>query len=298
MTFDLNLPWSVDPNFITREEHTCEDCGRPLVVVAGGVNNAARDLAVVFFVGEHDHEQHRLRMSIGVPAEGWETASRPIKLGLGLTESLLFTFSLELALAGYTLTDPDEQTLADAHTEDGPEYLGYVLTRDEAKAHPWSGQLAEIVMALAGVIPEIDEAIQALEMFRHMGKLFDGGSRARGLVEGWLVDATAGAAEVGFSFPTALTRRAWDDLVRWRPEDEQRKTGFTMQSENGRLYDVMWMALQGARAAENTSDFTFELSRVPREGAGSKPAIVTAVMRCTAGDDGSPVLTILLPGED
>lgn len=218
--------------------------------------------------------------------------------GLNLQESLLFTFTIDLDAEGYTLTDPDEATVEGAQTEDGPESLGYVLTRDEAEAHPLSEHLEEILTALAEVIPEIDEAIQAVEMFKHMGKLFHGGTRALGLQEGWLVDASAGASEVGFNFTTALTRRAWDDLVRWQPEDEERKTGFTMQSEDGQLFDVMWMALRGARSADNSSDFSYELSRVPRDGAGSEPEIVTAVMRCTACDDGSPVLTILLPGED
>lgn len=124
-------------------------------------------------------------------------------------------------------------------------------------------------------------------------------TRAMGLEAGALVDATAVANEAGIGLPTVLTRRAWDDLVEWGPEDDDRKGGRTGQSIDGRLWDIMWMASVAARRADgDSSTVTFELGRVPRDGTGLDAEQVSAVLHVGPGDQGEPVATILLPGED
>jgi len=46
------------------------------------------------------------------------------------------------------------------------------------------------------------------------------------------------------------------------------------------------------------SELRFQLYRVPRGGRGVRPRLVTLQMHCGAGDEGEPVITIGLPGED
>lgn len=123
-------------------------------------------------------------------------------------------------------------------------------------------------------------------------------TRAQGLESGWLVDASATAAEAGLGLPMALTRRAWDDLVTWTADDEERKASPTGQSIDGRLWDVCWMARAGAaEAEEGATQIEFELLRVPRHGKSVRAEEVTAILNVGPGDQGEQVLTILLPGE-
>lgn len=125
-------------------------------------------------------------------------------------------------------------------------------------------------------------------------------TRAMGLSDGVLVDATSTAAEAGFAVPVALTRRAWNDLVEWAPEDDARRGEATGQTIDGRLWDVVWMAISAARANPDpdTSTLPFELMRVPRAGTSWEAELVTAVLNIGPGDQREPVATILLPGED
>lgn len=125
-------------------------------------------------------------------------------------------------------------------------------------------------------------------------------TRAQALSDGNLIDVTTTAREAGFTFPVALTLSAHADCVLWSEEDNERKG--TCQDMNGRLWDVLYMAAIAARAAKRKSDptdrITFSLYRVPREGEGIKPRLVTLEAVCGPGDVGEPVITIMQPGED
>lgn len=119
-------------------------------------------------------------------------------------------------------------------------------------------------------------------------------TRRQALDDGFLVDVSEMASEAGFRFPVALTRAAWGDCVEWSEADSKRQT---YQDEAGRLWDVLYMASLAARR-NSGSELRFQLYRVPRGGRGVRPRLVTLAMRCGPGDEGEPVITIGLPGED
>ena len=120
-------------------------------------------------------------------------------------------------------------------------------------------------------------------------------SRAQGIEDGILVDVSKTASEAGFSVPVALTRAAWADCVEWTEADSKRQT---YQDEQGRLWDVLWMASIAARRNRGGDCCRFKLYRVPRGGRGFRPRLVELVMRIGPGDSGEPVITIMQQGED
>ncbi len=119
-------------------------------------------------------------------------------------------------------------------------------------------------------------------------------SRRQALDDGVLVDASEMAREAGFRFSVAMTRAAWEDCVIWSDEDNKRQT---YQDEAGRLWDVLWMACVAARR-NGGSELRFQLYRVPRGGRGVRPRLVVLQMHCGPGDEGEPVITISMLGED
>lgn len=119
-------------------------------------------------------------------------------------------------------------------------------------------------------------------------------TRADAIADGVLVDVTPTAREAGFSVPVALTEAAWLDCVAWTDADTARQV---TQDEAGRLWDVLWMAKLAARRASG-GDVVFEMHRVPRGGRGARPRCAQLRMVIGPGDDGEPVITILMPGED
>ena len=62
-------------------------------------------------------------------------------------------------------------------------------------------------------------------------------SRADALRDGVLIDVSATAKEVGFRYPVALTRAAWQRCVAVPP-------GVVCQDEAGRLWDVLASAIR------------------------------------------------------
>ena len=120
-------------------------------------------------------------------------------------------------------------------------------------------------------------------------------TRAQALEDGFLVDVTETAKEAGFRVPVALTRAAWADCVEWSEKDTQRQT---YQDQAGRLWDVLWMAINAARRNTQRESFQFQLYRVPRGGRSMRPRLTRLVCKIGPGDSGEPVITIMLPGED
>lgn len=122
-------------------------------------------------------------------------------------------------------------------------------------------------------------------------------TRAQAIADGVLVDVTEAAREVGFSVPVALTRAAWLDLVHWTEETEKRK-GFTGQCERGRLHDVVWMAYLAARRGTPRDRMLYQMIRTPEKGRGLQARKVVVKAVCGPGDEGEPVVTLMLPDED
>ena len=136
------------------------------------------------------------------------------------------------------------------------------------------------------------EAVQTMiEIFGEPISIY---TRAQALDDGFLVDVSEMAQEAGFRFPVAMTRAAWEDCVSWSDADSKRQTH---QDEAGRLWDVLWMASVAARR-NGGSELRFQLYRVPRGGRGVRPRLVTLQMHVGPGDEGEPVITVGLPGED
>jgi hypothetical protein len=119
-------------------------------------------------------------------------------------------------------------------------------------------------------------------------------SRAQAIADGLLVDVTELAQEAGFRVPVALTAAVWADCVAWGEEDTRRQT---YQDEQGRLWDVLWMAI--LTACRGTGHMlTFQLNRVPRGNQGSNSLLVTLKLCIGPGDSGEPVITLLMPNEE
>ncbi len=121
-------------------------------------------------------------------------------------------------------------------------------------------------------------------------------TRAQALEDGVLVDVSNTAREAGFRWPVALSCAAWEECVAWSDEDSLRQTD---QDPAGRLWDVLWMAYVAIRQAPaGGSELQFKLYCVPRGGKATKARLTTLKLVCGPGDEGEPVVTIMLPTED
>ena len=128
------------------------------------------------------------------------------------------------------------------------------------------------------------------------GEVISAYTRAQALADGVLIDAGPMAREAGFRWPVAVTAAAWEDCVAWSERDCDRQTH---QDQSGRLWDVLFMAAYAARAnAEAGPELRFELYRVSRDGRSTEAELTTLKLIVGPGDDGEPVMTILLPNED
>lgn len=120
-------------------------------------------------------------------------------------------------------------------------------------------------------------------------------TRAQAIEDGVLVDVSETAREAGFRWPVAMTSAAWADCVAWSEEDNHRQV---YQDESGRLWDVLWMAFNAIRSANNGTQLEYQLYRVPRDGKGVEARLTSLKLVCGPGDAAEPVVTIMLPGED
>jgi len=120
-------------------------------------------------------------------------------------------------------------------------------------------------------------------------------TRSQAIEDGVLVDVTHAAYGAGFRIPVAMTAAAWADCVAWDESDTQRQT---QQDQAGRLWDVVWMAIQAARRAGAAKRIAFRLHRIQRDGCSTKPELTSLHLHIGPGDDPSPAITILTPDED
>ncbi len=118
-------------------------------------------------------------------------------------------------------------------------------------------------------------------------------TRREALDDGVLMDAGSAAREAGFKVPVALTAKVWATCVRWGLDEK------TPQDEDGRLWDVVWMASLAARAAARRGDsgrVGFQVLVVLR--GGRRPRLTPLTLLLGPGDQGECVATILMPDED
>lgn len=124
-------------------------------------------------------------------------------------------------------------------------------------------------------------------------------TRSQAIADGVLVDLTDISRSYGFKIPMAATAAVWHTIA-WHPHTEQAKSESTGQSTAGRLHDVLSIARLAANAAAQAgaSVVQFEVLMVPVEGRSTTPVAVSLRLVVSGGDDGEPVLTLMLPDED
>ena len=129
-----------------------------------------------------------------------------------------------------------------------------------------------------------------------MDKIIYSYTRKDAIDDGVLVDVTETASEAGIILPTALTDTVWENCVEWDKADADRKQ--IHQDMDGRLWDVLYMAYHAIRNNPTQSVLRYKLYRVPRCGVGRKAREITLKIMCGPGDQGEPVLTIMMTEED
>lgn len=128
------------------------------------------------------------------------------------------------------------------------------------------------------------------------GELVHSYSRADALADGGLVDVTQIAAEAGFVLPVAVTRAVWEHCIAWTDQDSARK--HVPQDQEGRCWDVVWMASRAAKASKGGNRIAFTVFVVPVDGTETQPQPVDLVGVVGPGDTAAPVVTLMFPGED
>jgi hypothetical protein len=119
-------------------------------------------------------------------------------------------------------------------------------------------------------------------------------SRRRPIEDGVLVDLMQGETvglvpEAGFKFPVAMTAGAFAATV--AAIGELLPEGQDIQ---GRLWDVLWMLSCAIKNADRTDRVNFRVS----VWNGRRRDEVKPWASCGPGDDGAPVVTLMLAGED
>lgn len=116
-------------------------------------------------------------------------------------------------------------------------------------------------------------------------------TRQQALEDGVLVDLTNWAKETGFRIPVACTRALWDGCL--EPPQGTEELG---QSLRGRTHDLLWMLYVTIRKSTGASDLLFfEVIFLNRR---KKHETVKLKAVCDSGDQGEPVVTVMLPDED
>ena len=125
-------------------------------------------------------------------------------------------------------------------------------------------------------------------------------TRADAIRDGVLVELPEKICrEAGIVVPVAVTAGVWS-LVAPDNIDEM-----PWQSVEGRLWDLLWMFTSTARASKgmHRSTIHFKCAFIVTRNAPGGVVLTetrTETLRaaCGPGDDGEPVITIMLPGED
>lgn len=116
-------------------------------------------------------------------------------------------------------------------------------------------------------------------------------TRAQAIEDGTLIDVSETAREAGIRFPVAVTQAVWADII--TPDDRSRPYG---QSEEGRLWDVVWMLRHAIRRAQpGQSVIRFSLYVIMK---ARQRRFIELKAVCGPGDNGEPVITVMLPNED
>ena len=112
-------------------------------------------------------------------------------------------------------------------------------------------------------------------------------SRAQAIEDGVLVEVTETAREAGFQWPFAATTEVWA-LIEQIPRE------YSHEDIEGRLWDILTTARWSVVRCFKRDDIVFFASSLHHD-EGDK---VSLKLQIGPGDDGSPVLTLMLPWQD
>jgi len=116
-------------------------------------------------------------------------------------------------------------------------------------------------------------------------------TRADALADGVLVDLSDLAHEAGFKIPIAVTEAVYTTYL-----DPSPGLVAEGQSRQGRAWDILQILHFAAAVYPDRSEIHFKVLFVLSPGCPPEPVDLKAL--CHPGDDGEPVLTVLLPNED
>ena len=116
--------------------------------------------------------------------------------------------------------------------------------------------------------------------------------REDALEDGVLVDVSEMAKEAGFRFPVAITQDLHATIT---PNDTEKSYG---QSYDGRLWDVLWMAIVAGRQSEASRiHYNMILAEGKLDASRLKQRTLTLLADVGPGDHGEPVITIGFPSD-
>ncbi len=121
------------------------------------------------------------------------------------------------------------------------------------------------------------------------GEVISSYTRAQALEDGVLVDLVGVAPEVcrqHFKVPVACSAAVWAVIEKAVANKKH------LNDLNGVIHDILWMSRFGARLDEST-----RLYKVTIKGAG-RQSLYILKMVCGPGDDGEPVMTVMMRDED
>jgi hypothetical protein len=120
-------------------------------------------------------------------------------------------------------------------------------------------------------------------------------TRANAIADGELVDVSDSAKQAGFRLPVAVTRSVWELYVYWAEADNDKQV---YQDESGRLWDIVWMLRVALNGFRDKSSMQYRLYVIHRDGRSRRPKLTTLKAAIDCGDEGEPVITVMLPNED
>jgi hypothetical protein len=157
---------------------------------------------------------------------------------------------------------------------------GLSADKAEALVVKWFKDNAKKLKAEDEVVPKAPSAARSVEPEDPVfGRVISSYTRKQALSDGQLIDVSKDAEEAGFKWPVAITPG-----VKGKLTPKSKGTG---QSFEGRLWDLLSVM---KFAAKKGGTEIFFVAKMGRENVKFK-------MVSGPGDDGEPVITVMLPSE-
>lgn len=223
-------------------------------------------------------------------------------LGASTTPTIVTDFWNSLKATDSTVACPrcNAQNLEVRRAGRGRNTEYYVLHHDTCiRVFPGNSQVAQVVRQLAQDEADAAREAQDAATIAQQDAEADAAlfaeediisryTRKQAIEDGALVDVSATARGMGFTYPVALTAAVWAAIENIPERLKGTETNF------GRLWDVLWLARFAGMRGPNTL-YTVIMNRVED---GHALRNLELKFDFGHGDEGEPVITILLPGED